>query len=84
TEIQPESTPRIDKAIALIQDTGAIAAAAKAANLTWTQAYEQRQRDTRIAASLKRAEARIAAQAIAVAPGTLPDQHSRTMALEAV
>jgi hypothetical protein len=84
TEIQPEATPRIDKAIALIQDTGAIAAAAKTANLTWTQAYEQRQRDTRIAASLKRAEARIAAQAIAVAPGTLPDQHSRTMALEAV
>jgi hypothetical protein len=83
TEIQPESTPRIDKAIALIQDTGAIAAA-KTANLTWTQAYEQRQRDTRIAASLKRAEARIAAQAIAVAPGTLPDPHSRTMALEAV
>jgi len=36
--------------------------AAKANNLTWTQAYEQRQRETRIAASLQRAEARIAAQ----------------------
>jgi hypothetical protein len=33
---------------------------------------------------LRLAEARIAAQAIAAAPGTLPDQHSRTMALEAV
>jgi hypothetical protein len=34
------------------------------AKLTWTQAYEQRQRDQRIAASLKRAEARVAAHQI--------------------
>jgi hypothetical protein len=53
---QPE--PKIDKAVALIRDTGKIAAAAKANNLTWTQAYEQRQRDTRIAASLERARVR--------------------------
>jgi hypothetical protein len=79
---QPE--PKIEKALDLIEDTNKIIVAAKANGLTWTQAYEQRQRDTRIAASLKRAEARIAAQAIAAAPGTLPDQHSRTMALEAV
>jgi hypothetical protein len=37
--------------------------------VTWTQAYEQRQRDNRIAASLKRAEARVAAQANAPALG---------------
>jgi hypothetical protein len=36
-------------------------AAAKSASLTWTQAYQQRQRDQRIAASVKRAEARVAA-----------------------
>jgi hypothetical protein len=56
---QPQ--PNVENSIALIQDTGAIAAVAKANNMTWTQAYEQRQRDARIAASLKRAEARFAA-----------------------
>jgi hypothetical protein len=58
-EIQPE--PKIERAIALVQETGKIAAAAKANGVTWTQAYDQRQRDIRIAASMKRAEARIAA-----------------------
>jgi hypothetical protein len=65
-EIQPEPArpqPKIDKAVALIRDTGTVAAAAKANKLTWTQAYEQRQRDARIAASLKRAEDRVTAQA---------------------
>jgi hypothetical protein len=62
-EPQPAPEPKIEKALALIQDTSEIATAAKASNLTWTQAYEQRQRESRIAASLKRAEARIAAQA---------------------
>jgi hypothetical protein len=79
-EIRPQPAhlePKIDKAIALIQDTGDIAAAAKTSNLTWTQAYEQRQRDARIAASLKRAELRIAAQAKAVIPQ--PPDH-QTMA----
>jgi hypothetical protein len=60
-ETQPEpaqSAPKIDKANALIQDTATITMAAKAKGLTWTQAYEQRQRDARIAASIKRAEAR--------------------------
>jgi hypothetical protein len=53
--------PKIEQVIALVQDTGKIAAASKANGITWTQAYDQRQRDTRIAASMKRAEARIAA-----------------------
>jgi len=64
-EIQPEPVqlqPKAAKPLALIQDTSTVAAAAKASNLTWTQAYQQRQRDARIAASLKRAEARVAAQ----------------------
>jgi len=52
---QPE--PKIEKALDLIENTRTIAAAAKTKGLTWTQAYEQRQRDIRIAASLKRAEA---------------------------
>jgi hypothetical protein len=68
-EIQPEPAqpePKIEKAVTLIQATGKIAEAAKANNLTWTQAYEQRQRDTRLAASLQKAQARMTAQANAV------------------
>jgi hypothetical protein len=75
-EIQPElaqSQPKIEKALALIQDTGAIGVAAKDKNLTWTQAYEQRQRDTRITASLERARVRVAAQANAATLGAIPD-----------
>jgi hypothetical protein len=65
-ETQPEPAQpqaKIEKALALIQDTGAVAVAAKSNGLTWTKAYEQRLRDTRIAASLQKAQARIAAQA---------------------
>jgi hypothetical protein len=43
-------------------------ATGKTRDLTWTQAYEQRQRETRIAASLKRAEARVTAQSNHTAP----------------
>jgi hypothetical protein len=39
--------------------------ASAAIHLTWAKAYEQRQCNQRIAGSLKRAEARIAAQTIA-------------------
>ena len=67
---QPE--PRIEKALDLIQDTAEVADAAKASGLTWTQSYEQRQQDQRIAASLKRAEARVAAHAAAQANATTP------------
>ena len=55
--------PKIEKAVTLIQMTGKIAEAAKANNLTWTQAYEQRQRATRITANLQKAQARMTAQA---------------------
>jgi hypothetical protein len=75
-ETQPEPAqpqPKIEKAINLTEDTGTIAVAAKTQGLTWTQAYEQRQRDIRIAASLKRAEARVAAQANAAALTALSD-----------
>jgi hypothetical protein len=72
---QPE--PKIDKAVALIHDTGKIADAAKTNNLTWTQAYEQQQHEARIAASLKRAEAKIAALANA-AIQSVPPNHSAT------
>ena len=83
-EIQPETSqpepaqpnPKIEKALALIQDTAEIAVAAKDKNLTWTQAYEQRQRDARIAASLERARIRVAAQANAAIQGALPDQQT--------
>jgi hypothetical protein len=75
-EIQPEPAqpePKIEKALVLIQDTADIAVAAKDKNLTWTQAYEQRQRDTRIAASLERARIRVSTQANAPIHGALPD-----------
>jgi hypothetical protein len=74
--VQPE--PKMEKVLAPVQDTAA--AAAKAKGQTWTQSYEQRQRDLRIAASIKRAEARVAAQANAAIPGPLSDQNSRAMA----
>jgi hypothetical protein len=63
--------PKIEKSLDLIKNTRTIAAAAKTQGLTWTQAYGQRQRDARIAASLKRAEARIAAQANVAAASAL-------------
>ncbi|WP_428538908.1 hypothetical protein [Rhodopila sp.] len=64
---QPE--PKVAKALDLIQDTAQIAEAAKTSGLTWAQSHEKRQQDERIAASLKRAEARIAAQANATTLG---------------
>jgi hypothetical protein len=69
--VQPE--PKIEKALNLIDETRTIASAAEAKGLTWTQAYAERQRDQRIAASLKRAEARVAAQAGAAAQTLAPD-----------
>ena len=45
-----------------------VSAIAKANGLTWTQAYNKRQQDMRIAASLKRAEARVTAIESAAAP----------------
>ncbi len=68
-ETQPKPAPKIEKTLDLIKDTRTVTVAAKTQGLTWTQAYEQRQRDNRIAAGLKRAEARIAAQANAAPLG---------------
>jgi hypothetical protein len=61
----PRPQPAVERAVAVIEDTRAVAAAAATKGQTWTQAYGQRQRDKRIAASLQRAEAKIAAQAAA-------------------
>ena len=83
-ETRPEPTqpePKIERALDLIEDTRKIAVAAKTKGLTWTQAYEQRQRDTRIAASLKRAEARVAAQANTAALGALSDHRAVAQAV---
>lgn len=68
TRPEPAPAPKIEKTVALIQDTATVAQAAKASGKTWTQAYEDRQRDLRIAAGLKRLEARTAAQAAAAHP----------------
>jgi hypothetical protein len=66
---QAEPARQPDKPLGLVKNTGPVATAAKVGGLTWTQAYEQRQRDTRIAASLKRAEALVAAKTVPVPPG---------------
>jgi len=74
-ETRPEpvqAEPAIAKAVEVIEDTSKVAAIAKSGGVTWSQAYEQRQVDLRIAASLKRAEARMAAMsgaAVMVPPG---------------
>ena len=77
-EPEPTPEPRTEKAIALIQDTAAIAATAEANNQTWTQAQQERQREARIAASLQRAEARVAALANAPAQPTPPQGNAST------
>lgn len=77
TETQPEPTqqqPKLDQALNLIQETGKIATAAKSNGLSWTQSYEHRQRDLRIAASLKRAEMRAAIAATLGNPHAHPAQ----------
>jgi hypothetical protein len=83
-KIQPEPAQperRIEKARDLIEDTRSVAVAAKTEGLTWTQAYEQRQRDARLAASLKRAEARLAAQANTASLAALSDHRAAAHAV---
>jgi hypothetical protein len=58
----PQTPPKIDKALDLIQETRKVAAVAKATGQTWTQAYQQRQRAKGIANNLKKNQARHAAQ----------------------
>jgi hypothetical protein len=69
---QPEPEPRAEKATALVQDTRATIAAAKATGMSWTKAHEQRARDRRLAANKIRADATIANQANPAMLGTLP------------
>ncbi|HEY1411484.1 MAG TPA: hypothetical protein VGF36_05050, partial [Rhodopila sp.] len=79
---QPARTEaKRENALDLIQDTGTVSAAAKANGLTWTQAYEQRQRDARIAASLKRAEARTATQSNVPPPSAIHATQAISQAL---
>ena len=70
-----EPEPTIESAQALIEDTNAVAAVAKAKNLTWTQAYEDRQREVRIAAGMQKREARLAAQAAAATTAGVSPPH---------
>ena len=84
TPVQPVETrpepaqpsPEIEAAPDAIQ----IPVAAKASGQSWTQTYEHRQREARIAASLKRAEARVAAHANAATLGAMPGHQKPTMA----
>jgi len=50
----PEPSPRIENAIALIEETGKVQAVAKATGLTWSQAFRQRARDQRLAEKQKK------------------------------
>jgi hypothetical protein len=68
-ELRAEPEPKTEK---VIEDTRKVTVAAKASGQTWTQAYQQRQREARIAASLKRAEARLAAHAGIATSGGVP------------
>jgi hypothetical protein len=74
--VETQPAPAAEQALAPIQDNGKIAAAAKAGGVSWTRAFEDRQRDIRIAASVKRAEARFAAPPSPAIQGAVP----RTMA----
>jgi hypothetical protein len=81
-ETQPkpaQPAPRIEKALDLVDCTRTVAGVAKANGLTWTQAYEQRQRDARLAARLKRAEVRVAPQAKAVSLGAPFDHQAAAL-----
>lgn len=83
-ESQPEpvqAEPAIEKIIDLIADTGKVAALAKSNGLTWTQGYDKRQQDLRIAACLQRAAARVAAPANLTA--TVPPPRATQSALGA-
>jgi hypothetical protein len=55
-----------------IKTPGKIARAAEAKGITWTQAYAERQCAARIAASIKRAEDRVAAQSPAIVSDRQP------------
>jgi hypothetical protein len=65
----PPPPPIVEKALDLIEDTRTVAAVAKATGVTWTKAYQQRQRATRIAENLKKNQARHAALQAGVKPG---------------
>jgi hypothetical protein len=81
TQAEPvPPSPEIEHAHDLIQDTGPVLVAAKASGPTWTPTCEQRQRDMRIAASLKRAETRVATQAIPATFDVRPGHQSPRMA----
>jgi hypothetical protein len=64
----PQPPAKIEKALDLIADTKKVAAVARADGITWSQAYHQRQRATRIAENLKKNQARHAAQPLGSAP----------------
>jgi hypothetical protein len=88
--IPAEAAPKVEKTIAPIEAVAPIEAAAPiehTAKITiapkvnaqaWNQAEEDRQRDIRIAAGMKRMEARIAAKANAAIPN--PGDHAQSMA----
>jgi hypothetical protein len=64
-----QPSAKIEETRELIQDASHITVAAKPSGQTWTQKYEQRQRDARIAASLKRAEKKVVHPTNIATPG---------------
>ncbi len=64
---EPES-PKIEKTTTLIEDNRKVAAYAKAHGLTWTQAYNQRQRDMRLAERQRKQQERAQKAGAALVP----------------
>jgi hypothetical protein len=60
----PPPNPTAEKALDLIADTKKVAAVAKASGISWSQAYQQRQRTARIAENLRKNQARHTALAL--------------------
>ena len=77
-KLHPEPAPpepKIETALDVTPDTSRTTVAAKANGPIRAQVHDQPQQDARIAASLKRAEARVAAHAEIAAAATLPGHH---------
>jgi hypothetical protein len=70
----PEPSPRIENAIALIEETGKVQAVAKAMGMSWSQAFRQRARDQRLAEKLKKQQIADAARIVAASPVPIAGQ----------
>jgi hypothetical protein len=71
--LQPEASPRTEKALGLIEATRDALITAKSTGQTWTQAYQQRLRANRITKNLEKNRAKHAARTATATIGARPD-----------